>query len=245
MAFKRAERKQVKLKLWLFWPSGSGKTMSALKLARGMVDDRSKVAVIDTENWSASLYADIWGFDTSVLVPPFSPERYIEVIKEAYRAWYEVLIIDSVTQEWKGKWWILDMKESMTWNDFAKRGQLTKEHNKFWQAILQVPIHVIVTGRTKEEYAMVTGTDWRLKVEKAGTNIEQRDWVEYELTVAFTLDIKHNATSSKDRTWLFMDKPWFVMSEETGKILKERCDLWITPEEDENKAESESSGNDE
>lgn len=244
MAFKRAERKQVKLKLWLFGPSGSWKTMSALKLARGMVDDWSKIAVIDTENWSASLYADVGAFDTSVLAPPFSPTRYIELIKEAYKAWYEVLIIDSVTQEWKWKGWILDMKEQMTGNDFAKRWQLTKEHNKFWAAILQVPMHVIVTGRTKEEYAMVSWADWRLKVEKAWTNIEQRDWVEYELTVAFTVDIKHNATSSKDRTWLFMDKPWFVITEETGKILKDRCDLWITDDDDVSKAETKSFSDD-
>jgi len=87
---------------------------------------------------------------------------------------------------------------------------------------------------------MVTGTDWRLKVEKAGTNIEQRDWVEYELTCAFTIDIKHNASSSKDRTWLFMDKPAFVITEETWKMLKQRCDLWITNDSD---AEEEPSNN--
>jgi hypothetical protein len=67
------------------------------------------------------------------------------------------------------------MKESMTGNDFAKRGKLTPLHNSFREAILQLPIHVIVTGRTKEEYSMVTGSDGRIKVEKAGTNIIQRD----------------------------------------------------------------------
>ncbi len=29
-----------------------------------------------------------------------------------------------------------------------------------------------------------------------------------------------------------MDKPAFVISEATGKILKDRCDLWVTPEAD-------------
>lgn len=227
MAFQKAQRKQVKLKLWLFWPSWSGKTMSALKLAHGLCGDRSKIALLDTENWSASLYSNLWAFDTDVLVPPFSPERYIEKMREAVAAGYEVLVIDSISHEWNGKWGILEMKEAMAGNEFAKRAKLTPIHNSFRETILQLPIHVIVTGRTKEEYAMIVGSDWRTKVEKAGTNIIQRDGVEYELTLAFTIDIKHQASSSKDRTGLFMDKPWFIIDEKTGQALKKWTEEWV------------------
>ena len=49
--FKKAERKQAKLRLGLTGPSGSGKTYAALVLARNI---GKKVAVIDTENVSGS-----------------------------------------------------------------------------------------------------------------------------------------------------------------------------------------------
>ena len=58
MELKKAQRKQAKIKLALQGPSGSGKTMSSLLLASGIAD-WSKIAVIDTENHSADLYAHL------------------------------------------------------------------------------------------------------------------------------------------------------------------------------------------
>lgn len=58
MELKQAQRKQAKIKLALQGPSGSGKSMSSLLLASGMTD-WSKIAVIDTENHSADLYAHL------------------------------------------------------------------------------------------------------------------------------------------------------------------------------------------
>ena len=57
LTLRTAERKQAKIKLGLQGPSGSGKTYSALLLAYGLCNDWSKIAVIDTENHSADLYA--------------------------------------------------------------------------------------------------------------------------------------------------------------------------------------------
>lgn len=224
---EQAQKEKVKLKLGLFGPSGSGKTYSALRLAYGMTGDRKKICVIDTENRSASLYADQGEYQVINFGPPFSPDRYIEAIKAAASSGAEVVIIDSITHERNGRGGVLDMKETMTGNDFAKRGKLTPLHNSFLDAILQTPAHIIVTGRTKEEYSILTGSDGRIKVEKAGTNIIQRDGVEYELTLSFTIDIKHNATSSKDRTGLFMDKTTGPINEETGKTLLARCNKWV------------------
>ena len=192
-----------------------------------MTWDRSKICVIDTENRSASLYTSLGQYKVINFTPPFGPDRYIEAMREAIKAGAEVVVMDSISQEWNGRWWILDIKETMTGNDFAKWAKLTPMHNQFWEAILQAPVHVIVTGRTKEEYSMVTGNDWRIRVEKAGTNIIQRDGVEYELTLAFTIDIKHNATCSKDRTGLFMDKPAICIDEAVGEKLLARCNEWV------------------
>src|SRR5574337_887521 len=90
MEFKKAVRKQAKLRLALSGPSGSGKTYGALLLAKGM---GGKTALIDTERGSASLYTNIHDFDALDLDPPYTPERFIEAIKSAERAGYDVLII--------------------------------------------------------------------------------------------------------------------------------------------------------
>jgi hypothetical protein len=46
-----------------------------------MTGDWSKICVIDTENESASLYADLGKYYTIPIAPPFTPEKYIEAIK--------------------------------------------------------------------------------------------------------------------------------------------------------------------
>ena len=55
MQFTKATRKKARLRLALTGPSGSGKTMAALMIAKGL---GGRVAVLDTEHGSASLYAE-------------------------------------------------------------------------------------------------------------------------------------------------------------------------------------------
>ena len=100
MAFRKAERKQAKLRLALCGPAGSGKTYSALLIAQGLVPG-GKVALIDSERGSGELYADLMAYNVAPLEPPFTPARYVELIQEAEQAGYEVLIIDGLSLRWK------------------------------------------------------------------------------------------------------------------------------------------------
>ena len=102
MQFNKAVRKQKKLKLGIAAPSGFGKTYSALLLAKGLVGDLNKVVVLDSENDSASLYADLGEYSTGALKPPFTPESYIKGIQAAVEAGFECIIIDSISHEWNG-----------------------------------------------------------------------------------------------------------------------------------------------
>ena len=52
----------------------------------------------------------------------------------------------------------------------------------------------------------------------------QRDTAMYEFGLVFDLDQLHQATASKDRTGLFDNKEPFVITEETGKTLLDRCE---------------------
>jgi energy-coupling factor transporter ATP-binding protein EcfA2 len=217
--FKKAVRSQAKLKLAITGPSGSGKTYSALRLATGL---GAKIAVLDTENGSASLYSDKFEFDVVSIDPPFSVERYQDAIDAAEKAGYDVLILDSITHAWSGEGGLLEEKEkldSRNRNSFGNWAHITKKHEAFKSAILHTPIHVIATMRSKQDYAQVE-ENGRKVVKKLGLAPQQRDGMEYEFTVVFDVAMNHEAEASKDRTSLFTGKI-FQVTEKTGQQLAE------------------------
>ena len=219
MQFQKAERKQAKLRLALTGPSGSGKTYGALLVAKGL---GGKIALIDTENGSASLYSHVADFDVLELSAPYTPERFIEAIKAAEVAGYGVLVIDSTTHEWSGVGGCLELNDSIAkakfkGNSWSAWSETTPRHRKFIDTILQSPMHIISTMRSKTETAQVE-VNGRKTVQKLGMKSEQKDGSEYEYTVV--LDIVHDghiAMASKDRTGLFGDP--IILSEETGTTL--------------------------
>ena len=221
MQLKQSERKQVKLRLGLSGASGFGKTKSALLLAYGMTGDWSKIAVIDTENSSASLYSDIGNFKVLDLSAPYSPERYIQAIELCEKSNISVIIIDSVSHEWNGSGGCLDIHEKLG-GRFQDWANVTPRHQAFIDKILQSQCHIITTTRRKMDYSLDIGSNGKTQVVKHGTKEITRDGFEYELTVNFELiNENHLVKASKDRTSLFANKPEFVITVETGiKILK-------------------------
>lgn len=231
MKLQQAQRNQVKLRLGLSGASGFGKSYSALLLAYGITEDWTKIAVIDTENNSASLYAHLGDFNVLQLNEPYSPERYIEAIRMCENASIEVIIIDSITHEWQGKGGCLQLHEQLG-GRFQDWSKISPRHQAFIDAILQSSCHVITTTRRKIDYSLDSDQNGRTKVIKHGTKEITRDGYEYELTVNFELiNDKHLAVASKDRTGLFMNRPEFLIGKGTGKILKDWC-LSGKPEQD-------------
>jgi hypothetical protein len=221
---RQATRTKAKIRLGLSAVSGGGKTYSAILIAKGLSNgDLSKVAIIDTENGSADLYAHMGNYNVLTLNAPFSPERYIDAIKTCEDAGMNVIIIDSITHEWDGKGGCLQIQEQLggKYQDWAK---VTPRHQAFIDAILQAKCHMITTVRRKQDYEMTKDAGGKMKVEKAGLKEVTREGFEYELTANIELDIRHNATALKDRTGLFMDQPQFIPSEETGKKLLKWCE---------------------
>src|SRR3954469_8147268 len=74
-----AERAGAHLLIQLYGPPRSGKTYTALRIARGMVGPRGKIGVLDTESGRARFYSDKvpGGFVVGELTPPghTSPSR--------------------------------------------------------------------------------------------------------------------------------------------------------------------------
>jgi hypothetical protein len=237
MSFQRAERKKAKLRLALCGTSGSGKTYSALKIAKGL---GGKVAMIDTEHGSGELYADLMDYDVVRLEAPYTPDKYITYIKEAEQAGYEVLIIDSLTHAWSGEGGVLDMadkaaKASKSGNSYMAWRDVTPKHNQLVDAILTSKMHVITTMRTKTEYVIETTEKGKSAPRKVGMAPIQRDGMEYEFTVVLDLSIDgHIASASKDRTRLFDGKA-DIPSEKTGKELLD----WLNSGKSQEDAEKE------
>lgn len=232
LVFRKARRQQAKLRLAITGPSGSGKTYGGLLLAKGL---GGKIAVIDTEHGSASLYDSLVEFDTLNLEPPYRPERFIEAIKAAEEAGYDTIIIDSITHEWSGPGGCLEMNEEIArskfrGNTWSAWSETNTRHRAFIDAILASRCHIIATMRSKTETAQVD-EGGRKVVKKLGMKSEQRDGAEYEFTVV--LDLVHDghfATASKDRSLLFQGDPKPI-TVETGRRLLDWLNGGASPDE--------------
>jgi hypothetical protein len=216
--FQRAVRKQVKLKVALAGISGSGKTMSALLMARGM---GKKIAVIDTENGSASLYSDKFDFDVVVLEPPFTTEKYVSAIEAAERANYDVIIVDSFSHAWGGEGGVTEKKAAIDargGNQFANWKEPKRDYGRLKNAILHSPSHIICTLRCATAYEVSDDEGKKKRPQKIGLKPIAEPNIEYEFTVVFDLASDNTANASKDRTSLFKGE-YFVITEKTGEKL--------------------------
>lgn len=206
--FRKATKKQRKLRLALAGPSGSGKTYSALSIGCNL---GKKVALIDTEGspesgGSAELYADYFDFDCVVL-PSYSPTTYIEAIKAACDEGYEVIIIDSLSHAWFGSEGALEqvnkeMARSGNRNSYTAWRNVTPLHNALIQTILHSNAHVICTMRAKEKYVMEEDDRGRSKPKKIGMEAIQRDGMGFEFDMFADMDIDHNMIITKTRIGL-------------------------------------------
>ena len=218
MQIRKAERKKAKLRLGIAGPSGSGKTYGALKTAFGL---GGKIGLIDTENGSGDLYADLGEYDVITLPAPFTVPKYLEAIKTFEKADYDVIIIDSLSHAWAGEGGLLDKQGKLAdrgGNSYTAWRVVTPEHNALVEAMLQSRSHIIATMRSKQEYILETNDKGKQTPRKVGMAPVQREGMEYEFTVMLDVDMGHNTTASKDRTRLF-DGQVFTLNESIGEKL--------------------------
>jgi hypothetical protein len=229
LIIRKAERKKIKLKMKLAAPSGGGKTTGALKLAKGLVGAWSKIVLIDSENGSGELYSHLGDYSVLPITPPFTPEKYIQAIDVCEKAGFECVIIDSASHEWDGLGGCLEINEKTAQtkyrgNTWSAWSETTPRHQKFLEKILQSPIHIIATFRSKTETVM--GDD--KKVKKLGMKDVGREGTDYEFTLSLDIDRdSHLAIVSKDRTNLFEGKDAFMIDEQTGIQIKKWCESGI------------------
>lgn len=225
--FRKAVKSQRKARIALIGPSGSGKTYTALEIATGLAGPGGRIALIDTENASASLYADRFDFDTLNL-DTFSPKVYTEAIRAAEEAGYDVIIIDSLSHAWAGKDGALEQVDKAAarakGNTFAAWREVTPQHNALVDALVRCKAHVVVTMRAKTEYVVEkdekTG---KTTPRKVGMAPIQRDGLEYEFDIVADMDLEHRFIVSKSRMSDLADE---VITRPTAE-LGERIRVWL------------------
>lgn len=166
--------------------TNSGKTHSALRLARGIAGPKGKVAVADTEGGRTLHLKNHFAFDAVMMDPPFRPSRFAEVAKDAEDAGYDALVIDSFSMEWVGLGGVLDWQESefkrLGGKDSARGAswiEPKKAHKAMVYALLQRRIPIIFSIRGEETFVPPS-----TKLFKAITNKA----FPFEVTVSFRLE---------------------------------------------------------
>lgn len=215
--FAPARKEQQKLRLALDGPSGSGKTFSALIAATVIVEaeralnpDAGGIAVIDTEHGSSALYADQFDFSVVNLDPPYSPARYIGLLRAAVEHGYSVVIVDSLSHGWNAEGGVLDMVDNAQdrsgGNKWAAWREGTPAQNALIDAIVRCPAHVIATLRTKQEWVLEDNGNGTKTPKRVGMAPVQRDGIEYEFTIVADLDLEHRLVVSKSRARPIADR---------------------------------------
>jgi KaiC/GvpD/RAD55 family RecA-like ATPase len=236
--FVPAVKEQEKARVALEGPAGSGKTVTALRVARALVGPEGKIAALDTERRSMRKYAALPGvapdnvttfaFDLVEVAPPFHPTRMIEAIKSAEAAGYDAFVADSLSHFWNDEGGMLEIVERVAkakyrgntfnaWND-PEVGGVQKA---FVNAILDARIHVLATMRTKVDYVVETNERGKAEPRKVGTKSIQREGFDYEFDVIGRLDTANILTITKTRCAALSGKFFEKPGPEVAEILAE------------------------
>jgi hypothetical protein len=176
--------------------TNSGKTFSALRLARGIAGPNGKIAVLDTEGGRTLHLKEEFNFDANIMDPPFRPERFSDASKAAEDAGYDALVIDSFSMEWVGLGGVLDWQaqklQRMAGNDYKKQNAMKMAswikpkgaHKAMVYALLQRRIPIIFSIRGEESVKPGENGEKPTKIFKS---VQNKDFP-YEVTVSFRLE---------------------------------------------------------
>lgn len=232
-SFRPAVREAVGLLIGLAGASGSGKTMSAMRLAAGIVGKGNRFAVIDTEARRSLHYAEMFDFDMCELHPKFRPDNYAEAIIAADKAGYKVIVVDSMSHEWAGEGGVIDFQDEeldrMAGDDWKKREACKMaawikpktQHKMMVQKLLQVKATIILCFRAEEKVKMEKENGKTVIVPIGWQPICEKN-LPYELTVSFLLTPdapgmpKPLKLQEQHKALFPLDKP---INEESGRLV--------------------------
>jgi DNA polymerase III delta prime subunit len=226
--FQPAVREAVRATIGIYGPSGAGKSTTALMIARGLVGAEGTIAAIDTEGGTLNLLQGLTPFDTKEMTPPFAPGRYAQGVRAAADFGYGACLVDSGSHAWEGEGGVKDIVDQATAADpknnaYGKGWQKgNPEHQKLLGMIVRAPLHLVMTLRSKSEFALVNG-----QRKKIGLAPVQRDGLDYEFAVFLYMDTDHTLTVEKSRIATLPVGEVIPAGLENGVALGERIAAWL------------------
>jgi hypothetical protein len=199
------------LKVLSYGPTYSGKTLSSLYIAVGLVmkirncteeEAYKHIVLIDTEFGRGALYNNIGLYNYLRIDPPYYTEKLVDLIEQLNQMeQVNVIIIDSLTHFWVKEGGILDQKaakDKQGGNSYTNWQDFTAKFNKMIDTILSSPKHILTTARAKTDTALVTGDNGKAAPKSYGLKPELRDNVEYDFDIVFNIDKQsHNLIVDK------------------------------------------------
>lgn len=235
MAFKKAIKRDAKLRLALCGAAGSGKTFTLLRLATSL---GGPIAYIDTEHGSASKYAhtdkcggpgvceDPSHFEFDVDEPQtFDPRDLIDAINNAVEGGYRCICIDSLSHYWMGVGGELELVDNAAkgtkGNSFAAWKAVTPLHTALVDKLISAQIHVLVSMRTKTEWVIEDNDRGKKQPRKIGMQPIMRDGIEFEFDVCGDMDQDNNLVVTKTRCSALSGKVINRPGPDMASILRE------------------------
>lgn len=165
--FRKAKAEQAALKMGVYGPAGSGKTMTSLLIAEGLGKVTGKrVAFVDTERGtdfycqavaSRSVHPEAFDFDalyTKSLTDVLSAVKSLDTNE------YGVVVIDSVTHLWEAAIAAYSGRQTSAGTiPMHAWGKIKKPYKDLMSYLLSSPLHVILCGRQGTEYSTDEETD--------------------------------------------------------------------------------------
>lgn len=250
-------REKQKALIGLAGPSGSGKSLSSLLLAFGLMKEAhpdlpesevwKKIGVADTEHKRMLTYIGqlhnnitIGSFKHINFEPPFNTDRYNMAIKLLKQQGCEVVIIDSLSHQWQGEGGVVETHGQMQGNSFQNWGKLAPESSKLTKGLTTQDVHMITTLRVKSDY-VIELIEGKNVPKKVGMKPVQKDDMEYEFDTVFSIGMDHLARVSKDITNLFEGE--FLITDAIGSKLYRYLELGVDVQAEERARREEEEAN--
>ncbi len=148
-----ATRHEEPLLLGILGPPGGGKTLSALKLAKGIQSVRGgDIIVLDTEGGRARKYNDLVPFKIVEMPPNARSDVFLEAINAQLPLRPAAIIVDSMSDEHAAYLeWHDEMVPKMSGNEWAAWSKPSAARKKLINGILKIKVPLIFTFRAKEK----------------------------------------------------------------------------------------------
>src|SRR5436305_13352719 len=198
-----AERAGAQLLVQLYGPPRSGKPVTALLIARGMVGPKGRIGVLGTESGRARLYSDRvpGGFAVGELAPPYTPRRYLEAIEEFLAYGVDILVVDSFSHCWEGPGGVLEMADQA--EEHGKKGLMKwlmpkRDYKKRGSFLLSTRMHMILCSRAKQPILEAVVDGEKTLLTQPWEPIQDKR-LKYEMTIVvpMTLDGAYETEASR------------------------------------------------